>query len=527
MHHKQATKQCRLHARSQTSAIALLPMALALGACSNVDLVPIQHSANFIGNYCTNDAATFDVPVRISLIIDTSKSMEENDPNGARSTAAEELVSELSQLGTDVAFNFISFGTSARQLTNGFVSDRSELNQALRGLNEQSGNTNYIDAISMARAAIRIEMQKVDEAVRIAEEESRETRFIQPWFFVVFLSDGIPLMPRGIIQSGDSILAEVDLMIQEAASARGITMHTAFLGAKSDTERPVAELLLKKMAEKAKGLYFSFEQGDQIDFRIFDFEVKRLFDIKRILVRNLSASVVDSRVLPDSDADGIHDGLEELLGSDPGARDSDNDGFTDGFEYRTALDPTTPDSLCGSDAYEDCDGDGLNDCEESFLALKPCDFDTDGDLFPDGFEFYSGSDPKDSEDMHRDPDHDAITTSDELIAQTAPTTDDAWARDRIAYQFDVRQHFDPTEGTICYNFSVDNISITPTQGDSPDSVGANTVEVLVLEAPKDNPQNIIFYRTTVEVEHGQQLNQKLTIHRDGFLPVAEKGSAGT
>jgi len=59
----------------------------------------------------------------------------------------------------------------------------------------------------------------------------------------------------------------------------------------------------------------------------------------------------------DGDQDGLTDGQEAILGTDPGSADTDGDGLNDGEEYFTYLtDPLSPDT----------DGDGLKDGEDRF-----------------------------------------------------------------------------------------------------------------------------------------------------------------
>ena len=78
---------------------------------------------------------------------------------------------------------------------------------------------------------------------------------------------------------------------------------------------------------------------------------------------------------PDTDDDGLNDGDEIALGTDPFNPDTDGDGLTDGDEVHVyGTDPLNPDT----------DGDGLNDGLEVALGLDPLNPDTDGDGIPDG-----------------------------------------------------------------------------------------------------------------------------------------------
>ena len=69
--------------------------------------------------------------------------------------------------------------------------------------------------------------------------------------------------------------------------------------------------------------------------------------------------------------------------------DSDGDGLTDGEEIEIGTDPYNPDT----------DGDGLTDDEEeNEYFTDPLDYDSDGDGVSDGDEIDSGTDPCDPDD---------------------------------------------------------------------------------------------------------------------------------
>jgi YD repeat-containing protein len=161
----------------------------------------------------------------------------------------------------------------------------------------------------------------------------------------------------------------------------------------------------------------------------------------------------------DSDNDGLSNGYELLLGTDPFNPDTDGDGFSDGVEVANGSDPLDPactplncrvhggetdsqifsvlnaelsegvsnevDSITFSvsntqanvslrraagrpgnntgreppgdvsAAALDSDGDGLTDEQERALGTNPFNPDTDGDGFPDGLEVALGSNPLD------------------------------------------------------------------------------------------------------------------------------------
>ncbi|HVR28377.1 MAG TPA: FG-GAP-like repeat-containing protein [Thermoanaerobaculia bacterium] len=93
----------------------------------------------------------------------------------------------------------------------------------------------------------------------------------------------------------------------------------------------------------------------------------------------------------DSDGDGLPDDFEIENGLDPlndadAQLDPDQDGLSTGEEFLRGLDPFDPDT----------DGDGLNDgLEVLVLGTDPLRFDTDGDGVSDGLEVELGTDPLD------------------------------------------------------------------------------------------------------------------------------------
>jgi hypothetical protein len=78
----------------------------------------------------------------------------------------------------------------------------------------------------------------------------------------------------------------------------------------------------------------------------------------------------------DSDGDGLTNGQEGQMGTNPGNGDSDGDGMSDGQEVAQGTDPMNADS----------DGDGVPDGQEVQQGTDPNDADSDNDGLPDGVE---------------------------------------------------------------------------------------------------------------------------------------------
>jgi hypothetical protein len=76
----------------------------------------------------------------------------------------------------------------------------------------------------------------------------------------------------------------------------------------------------------------------------------------------------------DSDGDGLLNWKERQIGTDPYNPDTNGDGIPDGIEYLSGLDPTNM----------DMDGDSLTNAQELAVGTNPFSADTDGDGVPDG-----------------------------------------------------------------------------------------------------------------------------------------------
>lgn len=172
------------------------------GGCASDS--PAHCVAKLSGQFCTNTLDGYGVPIRILLVIDTSESMKLKDPGGKRSVAAGDLVTRY---GSDqnVSFGLVGFNTAANQVTTGFVRDQAALASGLNDLNTAEGYTDYIAALSTAQMMIGHDLVGVRKQIAAAEQAGQDTRWMRPYYFVVFLGGGIPRMPGGAIQSNDEI----------------------------------------------------------------------------------------------------------------------------------------------------------------------------------------------------------------------------------------------------------------------------------------------------------------------------------
>ena len=95
----------------------------------------------------------------------------------------------------------------------------------------------------------------------------------------------------------------------------------------------------------------------------------------------------------DCDNDGLDNTAENNAGTDNTLADTDFDGINDGDEVTNGSDPLDPCDPNAGAPDSDCDGDGLSNATEDNIGTDPGDADTDNDGFLDGNEVTNGSDP--------------------------------------------------------------------------------------------------------------------------------------
>jgi hypothetical protein len=133
-------------------------------------------------------------------------------------------------------------------------------------------------------------------------------------------------------------------------------------------------------------------------------------------------------------------------------------------------------------------------CEERFLGTNPRLNDTDSDGLPDRFEFLAGSNPVAIDGLD-DPDFDGNRNGGELGAHTDPQTDDSAYLSIAGYRYTINeQTVSVLPGQHCYDFAVENITLTPTTGTNVLPSGTNTVLLQLVAAPADSPEDFGTHR---------------------------------
>ena len=281
----------------------------------------------------------------LALVLDSSGSMADNDPQGLRRSESKKLVDTL--LVSDRA-SVVDFDGSAR-LAQALTSDKAALKAAIDTIDD-SGSTNI-------GAGVRTGIDSLG-------------------------AQGDPARVMVLLTDGDGSYS-ADLTTE--AKSKSITIYTIGLGS------AVNETLLRDIAAGTGGQYFPVADASQL---------AAAFD-------EIHHNNVDDGT--DTDGDGLTDCQErngaisgpfygKRYTSDPTLADTDGDGLSDSAEIGPkVLDFLGPDftwNLVFSDPrLADTDGDGLSDSQEKTRGTKPFIADTDGDGKSDGDEVRDGTDP--------------------------------------------------------------------------------------------------------------------------------------
>ena len=153
--------------------------------------------------------------IAVSLIIDTSGSMAETDPNHLRKTAADIFVDMLSP---EDHVGIVSFATEATELVPmqqvGDTANKQTIKNTLAAITEVNGNTNY-------RAAL----EKSEEQLgSIADPAVRKV--------ILFLTDGVPEPDYALREDTSFMTTYMDSVWQTTArlGQKGITVYPVGFG---------------------------------------------------------------------------------------------------------------------------------------------------------------------------------------------------------------------------------------------------------------------------------------------------------
>lgn len=238
----------------------------------------------------------------------------------------------------------------------------------------------------------------------------------------------------------------------EKEGAAAFSLHVLHLEGNGSDENTAA--MLKDAAFAGNGRYEKFNSADSITLdRIGLSRVSSLFQIKTLMATNANVLPNAENPIVDSDGDGIGDGEELDMGTNPLAKDTDGDGIGDYIEWLISFDPLVVDAdipLCVTlegPPFRDEDGDRLNDCEELLLGTEPTLPDTDGDGIIDWVEVVLGTDYL-LPDSLKDPDRDGSDNWEECRQHTDPRSGDAASHLGNAYRYDLEEPYFTKEPVV-------------------------------------------------------------------------------
>lgn len=542
-------------------------LLLALGlSCSDSYLyderrqqkVPADRTVALEGRFCTLGTNDIVRPIKILIAIDASQSMNATDPNGTRARATIELFNNLPNepdiyvlvmlfAGSTTAYMTKSGLDQFEQLTTYTDVDRQLLiSRMLNFVAPPAGSSPNRDATDFVKplADIYSIISSDITRERLKGNESRAR------YSVIFLSDGHPTQNQD-----DDLLCRgtVDRIRQLKDMTEDVRLNTVHVFTPAQPLSTVCDLTgfnpsggnfctfpqlppgacpmlminqdaerLERMAKLGGGDFRDFRNNEPINFLTFKFGLtRRTWDVKDVVVTNVSAPAGSPIDQADTDGDGLIDSQEAdpQLGTDFFEKDTDKDGFSDGVEVYFSnlgadfhpnqralpdgggLDPGCPPTLRGADS--DCDG--LYDCDEQIIGTNPNKVDSDDDGVPDAVEWQVHTQPS-AKDLESDPDNDGLPNRQEVRMHQDPLAVDNDKLTNTAYRYWMQADGPvDAEGRQCYRFRVDNILLANTPPDMRDGgtgrgAGYNDLYFSLAMLPSDDPgahTEVRHWRTSV------------------------------
>lgn len=263
----------------------------------------------------------------------------------------------------------------------------------------------------------------------------------------------------------------------------------------------IAQYVLRKIAERGNGVYQEFidNQGiNNMGMGALDYTSLASKNVmKQFMVKSMSAQPGPDAREVDADGDGLIDTFDNDFSNKTNQffPDSDADCFEDLFEVMRKDDgfdpavkdgrgcdpasPLTPGCRC-----RDTDGDGLSQFTEGYLGTREALFDSDGDGIGDGDEVRYGLDPLAATASSLDTDGDGQPDAVELRADSSPIRADQRFFDKLGYQYETTPTAGPTNGQVCYDFTVSNLTLVTPPKRAGLRQGFNLYKLYFAESPE-------------------------------------------
>lgn len=479
-------------------AIALLALTVS---CTDANLFgqrgpTTPDKVAFKGHLCTSDPTERAFPVKVLFLVDTT--IGDADYINARGDSIEKVALQFG--GPNYSYAVIRYsgiqqtGTACglRNLTpDGFTKTLDDPVAGVRCADTGNPGRSLINALSLASAFISGDILTTKLGLRSRSKyvvilhsngppsESLQTQWcgaqnpqlMDPMecsteYFKAFCDDVRPPPTSCELNQYTRIIRDmkqfaIDSGVQE------FFFHSVYERDPDNSalrmDDPAATTLLTQLALAGNGALFRFAGGTKCDIALGDSSgclfskinldsTQAVFQRKQMMASNRNALPTARGLEVDSDADGLSDREERMIGTDPTLADTDADLLNDRIEHilrRVGLDPlvatssTTwpvecprPGSL-SPNAFppeQDQDGDRLTDCEEILMRANPTLFDTDADGIPDPLEFRMGTNLI-SDDALIDTDADGLVNIDEYRLHLDPLARDPNTDRSYEYEF--------------------------------------------------------------------------------------------
>jgi hypothetical protein len=551
--------------------------ASSLVACTDVQLREGDIGEDTIavsGQFCTPPPTNSVHEIDVLFLVDSSPSLQWNDPNGLIPTALDQVTrAELASgaQNVDVKFGVIRFGLQQSveedvdypsDYPNGvlpnpaplFTSDDNELQNIWTRMEapvcqqttpplipancnpmKYLDGTNYVLGLTLAQQYIQ------------ADIAAHPTNIATSQYIIEFVTDG---MPQALSNNPSQTVQDIISLVQGLQTAYDVRTDVILVDGLSVVVPPAFQGLLPNMAVAGAGQYLQLDTPADLQTafntalsqdtdRLVEYELANYFVYNRNLILTrypapppsnaLSSAgppVSGAPVLPyvDSDGDGLIDQLEIDNGLNPQAFDSSGDGLSDWFKFNLAgqFDPLAKNvwDRSGTNA-QDSDGDGFLDFEETHLGTDPLKADMDRDGVPDDIELLVGTNPG-IPDVEGDLDRDGVPNGAETNQHTDPVAEEDGGV-RAAYEYVSAPAAAPdtySNGVRCYSFNVQNIHLAPTLSNTdrqgnPRPAGMNQIEVVVVAKPVADPNNPALAGTNIDLIPNQHLRARPWVIYEG------------